>query len=41
MTTPPSHALVLEWMGLHKAELLEDWELARQGQALKRIIPLQ
>ena len=33
--------LVLEWAQLHKQELLEDWQLARQGQALKRIAPLE
>ena len=33
--------LVLEWMNLHKAELLEDWQLAKQGQPLKRIAPLE
>jgi hypothetical protein len=33
--------LVLEWAQLHKQELLEDWQLARQGQPLKRIAPLE
>ncbi len=33
--------LVLEWANLHKAELLENWQLARQGQPLKRIVPLE
>ena len=33
--------LVLEWAQLHKQELLEDWQLARQGQGLKRIAPLE
>jgi hypothetical protein len=39
----PSRALklVLEWMNLHTAELLENWQLARQGQPLKRIAPLE
>ncbi len=32
---------VLEWMGLHAQELLENWELAKQGQPLKRIAPLE
>jgi len=32
---------VLEWMGLHTAELLENWQLATQGQPLKRIAPLE
>ena len=33
--------LVLEWANLHKQELIENWELARQGQPLKRIAPLE
>jgi hypothetical protein len=33
--------LVLEWKELHKRELLENWRLARQGQPLNRIAPLQ
>lgn len=39
----PSRALrlVLEWVELHRAELLENWELARQGQPLARIAPLE
>jgi len=28
-------------MKLHTAELLEDWQLAKQGQPLKRIAPLE
>jgi Domain of unknown function (DUF4160) len=38
---PRALKLVLEWMNLHKAELLEDWQLAKQGQPLKRIAPLE
>lgn len=39
----PSRALrlVLEWATLHRSELLANWELARQGQPLKRIAPLE
>jgi len=33
--------LVLEWASLHKGELIENWQLARQGQALRRIAPLE
>ena len=33
--------LVLEWAQLHKPELLDDWQRARQGQPLKRIAPLE
>jgi len=28
-------------MYLHKQELLEDWQMARQGEPLKRIPPLE
>jgi hypothetical protein len=38
---PRALKLVLEWMDLHRAELLEDWQLARQGRPLKRIAPLE
>lgn len=34
-------ALVREWHDLHKSELLENWELARQYRPLKRISPLE
>jgi len=39
----PPRALrhVLEWAQLHKSELLEDWQLARQGRPLNRIAPLE
>jgi hypothetical protein len=33
--------LVLEWANLHKEELIENWQLARQGQPLRRIAPLE
>ena len=33
--------LVLEWAVLHKSELLENWQLARQGKSLKAIPPLE
>ena len=38
----PTRALKLlfEWTDLHKAELLENWELARAKEALKEIEPL-
>jgi hypothetical protein len=38
---PRALKLVLEWMNLHRQELLENWELAKQGQPLKRIAPLE
>lgn len=34
-------ALVQEWRKLHKAELLENWRLAEEKKALKRIDPLE
>ena len=39
----PPRALrhVLEWAALHKQELLDNWELARQGKPLNRIAPLE
>lgn len=38
---PRAQRLVLEWAALHRAELLENWQLARHGQMLKRIAPLE
>lgn len=32
--------LVLDWAAVHRAELMEDWELCRQHQQPKRIPPL-
>jgi hypothetical protein len=39
----PRRALqhVLEWYGLHKDDLLEDWELCRKGEHPKPIEPLE
>ena len=36
-----AQAHVLEWLELHRTELLEDWALARAGEALKSIPPLE
>jgi hypothetical protein len=33
--------LVLEWYSLHKAELIENWNLARERRPLHRITPLE
>ena len=33
--------LVLEWLALHEAELLEDWDLVLGGRPAKRIAPLE
>lgn len=32
--------MVREWIDLHVAELQEDWELARAGEPIKKIAPL-
>lgn len=41
--TFPKRALnhVLEWLELHRAELREAWSLARAGEPLPRIDPLE
>lgn len=33
--------LVFEWMDLHKEALLENWELAQNGELPKKIEPLK
>jgi hypothetical protein len=32
---------VLEWCGLHRAELIENWDLAAKREALRSIEPLE
>ncbi|HLF83237.1 MAG TPA: DUF4160 domain-containing protein [Blastocatellia bacterium] len=32
--------LVREWIDLHVAELIEDWDLAQAGKEIKKIAPL-
>ena len=32
--------LVVEWVGLHRSELMEDWELIRSTGDFKKIAPL-
>ena len=34
-------ALVAEWHAEHKAELMDNWERARQHRTLKKIAPLE
>ena len=34
------HSMVIEWADLHRAELMDNWERARQGQPLVEIAPL-
>jgi len=33
--------LVVEWAESHRVELADDWDLARAGQPLNRIAPLE
>ena len=35
-----AHALVVEWISFHRAELNENWDQARAGLPLQRIEPL-
>ena len=39
----PKRALqhVIEWSEIHKEELLNDWELCREGKPPRRIAPLE
>jgi hypothetical protein len=37
---PRALGLVIEWASQHQDELLEDWDLARRNQPLKKIAPL-
>ncbi len=38
---PRALALVREWAGLHRTELVEDWQRARAGEVLTSIEPLE
>jgi Domain of unknown function (DUF4160) len=38
---PRALGLVLDWRAQHRQELLEDWRLARAGQPLNRVAPLE
>ena len=38
---PRARRLVLDWLAMHKQELLDNWRLARQGQELKPVAPLE
>ncbi len=33
--------LIVEWAAQHKTELMEDWNLAKQNQAPKKVAPLK
>lgn len=39
--SPRTLSLVTEWAAMHQAELMEDWNLARQEAQLKPIAPLE
>ena len=39
--SPKARALIMEWGQAHQAELMADWELARQQAPLNRIDPLE
>jgi len=39
--SPRALGLVMEWAALHRAELMEDWRLARIEAQLKPIAPLE
>ena len=34
-------ALVLEWASMHRHELMQDWNRAREGKPLRTIAPLK
>ena len=36
-----AQSLVLEWLDLHREELMEDWNLAEQRKPLRKIAPLE
>lgn len=36
-----AQTLVLEWLALHRSELMLDWQLAEQRKPLNRIAPLE
>jgi hypothetical protein len=38
---PTAVRLVLEWLALHRAELRQNWVLARERRPLLRVAPLE
>ncbi len=38
---PKIHGLVIEWSSLHREELEQDWEQAKQSKPLFKIQPLE
>ena len=41
MFPPRALGMLIEWASQHKAELLKDWELARDGKPPEKIEPLK
>jgi len=39
--SPRALGLVMEWAALHRADLMENWKLARAEDPLKRIAPME
>ena len=39
--SPRVFGLVMEWAALHRDELIENWDLARQQTTLKKVQPLE
>jgi hypothetical protein len=39
--SPRALGLVVEWAALHRAELMENWNLARADSVLRPIAPLE
>jgi hypothetical protein len=39
--SPRVFGMVMEWAVLHQAELMENWDLARQQAPLRKIVPLE
>lgn len=35
------NSFVLEWAAIHRTEIMDDWEKARQGLTLNKIAPLE
>jgi len=38
---PRASRLVVEWIALHRAELMENWRLAGERRPLRRVDPLE
>jgi hypothetical protein len=39
--SPTAMRIVLEWLTLHKAELLDNWQRARRHEPLLKVAPLE